>query len=504
MNPTDEDCMKTTSKIEESSYYQTIRSTFIMGGSSVVNIFLGIIRNKVIALLLNPSGLGLMGVYQSISNLALTFAGLGVNESGARQVALSFQTKNLSSISQTSLSLRRVALITGIGGAALLVAISKQISLLTFHDRGHILDIALLSLTILFGTISGAQTAIIQGARKISYLAKMSVLGPFWGTIISLPIIYFLGIRGVVSYLIVMALATVLTSWWYSQKMEIPRVEASWRESMVHVKPAVRLGIALMLGTIIIFGTSYLLRIIIIRLLGLEAAGQFQASSLLSSVYVGILFKAMGTDFYPRLSGISMNDKECRLLVNEQIEAGLMLAVPGVLFTLTFAPLVLLILYSRDFLPAIGILRWQILGVLLQVITWPMGYILRAKSSGGLFVFTELFNSVCYIGGAWLAVASYGLSGIGFAYFVYNLLYFIVIYVIVHKKFSFSFVHKSLRIIIMAVVLTSVAFITSYLVPAHYIPINSVLIIIASVYSYKRLGFSKWVAKVIGVIRRKN
>ena len=177
-----------------------------MGGSSVINIFLGIIRNKVIALLLNPSGMGLMGVYQSISNLALTVSGIGINESGTRQIALSFQTKNVSSISRTSLLLRRIALITGIGGTALLVILSKRISLLTFNDREHTLDIALLSLTILFGTISGAQAAIIQGARKISYLAKMNVLGPLWGTIFSLPIIYFLGIRGIASYLIIMAL----------------------------------------------------------------------------------------------------------------------------------------------------------------------------------------------------------------------------------------------------------------------------------------------------------
>jgi antigen flippase len=496
--------VKTSTNIEDGGYYQTVRSTFIMGGSSVINIFLGIIRTKVIALLLNPSGLGLMGVYQSISNLALTVSGMGINESGTRQVALSFQTKNVSSISRTSLLLRRIALITGIGGTALLVILSKQISLLTFHDREHTLDIALLSLTILFGTISGAQAAIIQGARKISYLAKMNVLGPLWGTILSLPIIYFLGIRGIASYLIIIALTTVVTSWWYSKKVDIPRTKASWRDSLIDAKPIVGLGLALMLGTMIIFGTSYLLRILIIRRLGLDAAGQFQASSLLSTVYVGILFKAMGTDFYPRLSAMSLNDKESCRLVNEQIEAGLLLAVPGVLFTLTFAPMVLLILYSKDFLSAISILRWQILGVLLQVVTWPMGYILRAKASGGLFIVTELYSSVCYIAGTWIGIKYFGLSGIGLAYFMYNALYFVLIYGIVHKKYSFSFAFKSSKILIIAFMATAIAFFISYFIPRYYMPLNSILIIIASIYSYKRLDFSKWIVKIIRLMRRKD
>lgn len=499
----DEDSVKARPETGNGSYDQTVRSTFIMGGSSVINIFLGIIRNKVIALLLNPSGMGLMGVYQSISNLALTVSGMGINESGTRQVALSFQTRDVSSISHTSLSLRRIALITGIAGTALLVIFSKQIGLLTFHDRGHTFDIALLSLTILFGTISGAQAAIIQGARKISYLAKMNVIGPLLGTILSLPIIYFLGIHGIASYLIIMALTTVLTSWWYSKKVEMPEAKASWRDSLINVKPIMGLGVALMLGAMIIFGTSYFLRILIIRSLGLDAAGQFQASSLLATVYVGILFKAMGTDFYPRLSALCMNNKESNLLVNEQIEAGLLMAVPGVLFTLTFAPTVLLILYSNAFLPAITILRWQVLGVLLQVVTWPMGYILRAKSSGGLFIITELYSSVCYIGGTWIGIKYCGLSGIGLAYFMYNVLYFVLIYVIVHRKYSFSFIFKSSKVLIIAIMATAVAFLISNLIPRYSMLLNSVLIIIAGTYSYKRLDFSKWIVKIINLMRRK-
>jgi len=504
MKLAEENGAKASTRIEDRSYYQTLRSTFIMGGSSVMNILLGIVRNKVLAILVNPSGMGLMGVYQSISNLALTVSGMGVNESGTRQVALAFKTGNVSSISHTSLLLRRIAFITGVGGMALMLILSNRISSLTFHNREHAFDIALLSLSILFGTISGAQVAIIQGARKIRYLAKINVLGPFLGTVLSLPIIYFLRIRGIASYLIIMALTNVVTSWWYSKKITIPEAKASWRKLLIDARPLMGLGIALMMGTLIIFGTSYLLRILIIGHLGLDAAGQFQASSLLSTVYVGILFKAMGADFYPRLSALSMNDKESCNLVNEQIEAGLLLAVPGVLFTLTFAPMVLIILYSNDFLPAINILRWQILGVLLQVVTWPMGYILRAKSSGGLFITTELYSSVCYIAATWVGIKYIGLAGIGIAYFTYNVLYFVLIYRIVHRKYAFSFISKSYKALMIALIATAAAFLLAYLIPRYYLPLNIIIIIMASIYSYRQLDFSKWVARIINSLKRKD
>ena len=57
----------------------------------------------------------------------------------------------------------------------------------------------------------------------------------------------------------------------------------------------------------------------------------------------------MGADFYPRLTAVADDHKECNRLVNEQAEVGLLLAGPGVIATLTFAPLVIWLFYSSAF-----------------------------------------------------------------------------------------------------------------------------------------------------------
>jgi len=78
----------------------------------------------------------------------------------------------------------------------------------------------------------------------------------------------------------------------------------------------------------------------------------------------------------------SANDNPaCNRLVNEQTRVGLLLAGPGVLGTLTFAPVVIALFYSGKFGAAVGILRWICLGTTLQVITWPMSFIIVAKGS---------------------------------------------------------------------------------------------------------------------------
>ena len=73
--------------VEKDTYGQILKSSALIGGSSIVNIAIGIVRTKAMALLLGPEGFGLMGVYGSISNFAQCVASMGINSSGERQIA---------------------------------------------------------------------------------------------------------------------------------------------------------------------------------------------------------------------------------------------------------------------------------------------------------------------------------------------------------------------------------------------------------------------------------
>ena len=48
---------------EKATYGQILKSSALIGGSSVLNIAIGIVRTKVMAILLGPAGVGLFGLY---------------------------------------------------------------------------------------------------------------------------------------------------------------------------------------------------------------------------------------------------------------------------------------------------------------------------------------------------------------------------------------------------------------------------------------------------------
>ena len=172
---------------EKSSYGQILKSTALVGGSSVVNIAMGIVRTKAMAMLLGPAGFGLAGLYLSIANLTQSVAGMGVNSSGVRQIAEAAGSGDEERIARTAAVLRRTSVLLGALGAVVLIVFCRQVSTLTFGTAEHAAAVALLALVVFFNLVSAGQGALIQGLRRIKDLAQMGVLGAIYGTVATIP-----------------------------------------------------------------------------------------------------------------------------------------------------------------------------------------------------------------------------------------------------------------------------------------------------------------------------
>ena len=489
--------------VEKDTYGQILKSSALIGGSSVVNIAIGIVRTKAMALLLGPEGFGLMGVYGSISNFAQCVASMGINSSGVRQIAEAVGSGDMERVARTVVVLRRTSIILGILGAVFLVAFSSQVSTLTFGDDQHAVAVALLSLAVLFSLVSGGQGALIQGMRRIADLARMGILGSFFGLLISIPLVYFLREEGVVPALVGIAAMTIITSWWYSRKVQITSPAMTASQTKEEAAALLKLGFAFMASGILMMGAAYAVRIMVIRMVDLEAAGYYQAAWTLGGLYVGFILQAMGADFYPRLVGVAKDNSECNRLVNEQAQVSLLLAGPGVLATLTFAPLVVALFYTGKFAASVDVLRWVCLGMALRVITWPMGFIIIAKGKQTLFFGAELAWAVVNVSLAWICVKSYGLNGAGMAFFGSYVFHALIIYPIAHKLSGFRWSRANRQSGLVFIFLIALVFFSFYALPTLVATGVGVLAIISSsVYSIRVLGNLVTMDRIPGSIVR--
>ena len=482
------------SKTGNHTYGQILKSSALIGGSSVLNIGFRIVRTKAIAVLLGPTGVGLLGVFDSISELTRTVAGLGINTSGVRQIAEAVGTGDTAHLARTVTTLRRVAFYSGAVGTLLLLAFSRQVAVLTFGNDQQAGAVALLALAVFFADVSQGQAALVQGMRRIADLARMNVLGAFYGTVFSIPIIYFYREQGIVPSLVCVAAMSILTSWWYARKVRVERVVLNWRETYSQTSALLKLGIVFMLAGLMTMGTTYLLRIILLRsswpapLTGIEAAGFYQAAWGFGGLYIGFIVQAMGADFYPRLTAVANDHPQCNRLVNEQAEVGLLMAVPGVIATLTFAPLVLQLFYSAKFGPAVEILRWICLGMVLRVASWPMGFMLLAKGARALFFWSELLTNLLFIGLFWAGLKIFGLTGAGIAFFSMYAAYWLGVYLIVRRLSGFRWSAANRRLALVFLPVVTLVFVSRYFLPnPAAIAVGALLTMVVGIYSLKIL-----------------
>jgi antigen flippase len=473
---------------QKHSHAQILKSTALIGGSSIVNIAFGIVRTKAMAVLLGPSGVGLMGLYGSIADLVQSLAGMGIQSSGVRQIAEAVGSGDEARIGRTATVLRRVSMFFGLLGALLLLVLSRPVSIFTFGTDRHVAGVALLSLTVLFREVSVGQGALIQGMRRISDLARMTILGGLFGTLISIPVVYVFRERGIVPSLVAVAAVSILSSWWYSRKVQIQAPTMAFADVAQEASALLRLGVAFMASGFLTMGAAYAIRMIVLRISGFEAAGLYQAAWALGGLYVGFVLQAMGADFYPRLTGVARDNVACNRLVNEQAQISLLIAGPGVIGTLTFAPLILAIFYSHAFGPAVALLRWICLGMMLRVVAFPMGYVVLAKGARQIFFWTEVAATVVHVGLAWVLVAHFGVNGAGIAFLGLYVWHGLLIYTIVHRMTDFRWSAANQRLGLVFLPLTGLVFAGFYVLPGWLaLTVGMILLAVTTFYSVHSL-----------------
>jgi antigen flippase len=467
---------------------QILKSSALIGGASVLSVAVGMVRTKAMAVLLGPSGVGLLGMYGSIAELAQSIAGMGINSSGVRQIAEAAGSGDGQRVARTAAVLRRISIVLGLAGAGLVAAFSAQISVVTFGSAERANAVALLSLAVMFGLVSSGQGALIQGMRRIRDLAAMRVLGSILGTVVSIVLVYLMRADGLVPALVSIAAMSLATSWWYSRRVHMPSPALTSYEVGSEARALLKLGVAFMASGFLIMGAAYAVKTMVLRNLGLDAAGMYQAAWTIGGLYIGFILQAMGADFYPRLVAVADNHSECNRLVNEQAEVSMLLAGPGVIATLIFAPLIIFLFYSSEFGPAVEILRWICLGMALRVLTWPMGFIIVAKGAQVVFFLSELAWTIVCLGLAWFCMKAFGLKGAGIAFFGSYIFHALIIYPIVRKLSGFRWSATNRKTGLLFIGSIAVVFSALYALPSWWAAgVGVVAMVLSGLYSARTI-----------------
>jgi O-antigen/teichoic acid export membrane protein len=493
---------------KQTSYRQIMKATSLFGGLQIFNIIITIIRSKFIAVLLGPAGMGIAGLLTSTIGLIGSITGFGLGSSAVKNVAASNTTSNSFKIATTVSVLRRLVWITGLLGTLVTIVLSPWLSQLTFGNKDYTLAFAFLSITLLLTQLSTGQLTLLQGMRKLKYLAKADLTGILMGLLISVPIYYTWGIQGIVPAIIVSSIFTLFFSWFFASKVKIETIHVNKTMLQTEGLDMLRLGIMLSMSGFITLGASYIVRIYISHTGGVDQVGLYNAGFSIINTYVGMIFTAMATDYYPRLAGVSHDDVKSKNVINQQGEIAILIIAPVLTCFLVYINWAILLLYSNKFLGVNEMIHWAALGMFFKASSWSVSFILLVKSSRNLFFWNEFIANIYVLLLNIIGYKLFGLTGLGISFLVGYFLYFLQVYIIAKTKYSFEFENSFYKIFAIQFLLGLACFIAVKIIPTPWSYITGTgMIFLSSAYSIwqlaSRIGLKSLMNKLINKDRLK-
>ena len=471
----------------KSSYQKILKSTSVFGGVQLFNIIVSLAKSKFISVWIGPTGVGIIGLFNTAISLISGFTNVGIETSGVKAISTSAKEPDL--LTREFSVLKRLAWISGIFGTIVVAFLSPILSRISFGNEDYTFAFVLISLTLLFKQLTTSYLVLLQGLSKIHFLAKANLYGSLLGLLISLPLYYFFKFDGIVPSIIFSSMAAMLITFYFGKKINIGTVKLTNKEVIKEGKHLIIFGFSLSLIGLLTTLSSYLVQVFISNYKGISEVGFYSAAMTILNTYVGIIFTAMATDYYPRLTKICSDNVQVKKLVTEQSVIAVLLLTPIVVCFLVFAPNVIRLLYSKDFLPIVPLICWGILGMVLKAVSWSMGYILIAKGDSKLFIKTSIgFNSVFLITNV-LGYYFYGLEGLGITFLTNYIIHFFGLKIITKEKYSFEFTSEFYKLFAFCFSICAITFLTLRIesITFRYI-LLSVLMLFSIWFSYNELN----------------
>lgn len=490
------------------SYGQILSSSSITGGSQAICLVIGMIRAKAVALLLGPTGVGEVAAFLSAIDVVSKASGLGIGSSAIREVSASFGKGDTTSLSRTVAVLRRVCWLTGLLGWILVIALADRLSHWTFGNGDHTFAIMLIGSTVLLSQVTAGQAAIIRGTRRIRELALRNIAAAVLTTAISIALYAWLGRNGIVPVIVAAAICTLVTSWSFSRHIHVEPVKLDWSETLSASRRLIGLGASFMFSGVFAACATWLIQSLVTTNFGSIGNGMYAAAWALSIQFVTFILAAMAADFFPRLAASSADHGEMNRLLNEQAEVGVFLALPGVVAIMAFAPWLVRVFYSAQFLGAIELLPWFAAGMFGRVVSWPLGYLQIAMGRSRLYLITEGCFSLLHVALAFAMTRVFGLVGVAIAFAALYVLYSACQSIVAAKLSGFRWNQAAWAVLIQSTAVLAIGLVISIVFSGNLaIGINAFLAVAAALWSVRgltsRLGpehrISQFVRRIPGI-----
>ncbi|MCK4358860.1 MAG: O-antigen translocase [Candidatus Cloacimonetes bacterium] len=412
----------------------------LSGVSTIVKLITGIIRTKVVAMLIGPSGIALVSqlndtiqLFSKISNGGMTI--------GVTKYVAEFKDSETKCKSILSNSLKITLILSTLSGLILII-FSDYFSRIILTDKSYQSIFIVFGFSIILFAINRLLLAIINGFKEFTKFIKINIISKIVILVYSIILIYFLGIYGALlsavtsqSIVLIITIFVIIKNPWFKKQNFMGKFNLDILKKLS--------GFTLLTAFTFFLGPIALItvRSFIIRNISIDAAGYWDGVRRVSGLVIMVITQALTIYLIPRFSEL-----KSKLKIRKEIINTYKLVIPILILSFTiiylFRDIIITILYTSEFRPMRELFLFEFIGEFFKTVSWVISIQMISKAMIKTLFVTEIFGNVFFILLSFILISNVGLKGVVYAFTINYIVYLAIMVVIFRKTLFLRYMYK--------------------------------------------------------------
>lgn len=404
--------------------------------STIIRMLTGFISIKVIAALIGPAGLALLGQLNNFSTIFLTISTGGINSGITKYIAEYSESREKVALYLTT-GLWITAIMSLAAGSILLVG-ARFFSNIVFHDTKYVTIVVILGITLIFYSLNGLLLSILNGFKDYKKFVTINIFGSIIGLLFSCILALSFGVYGALlstvtfqSFALIITISVARKCPWFNRGNFIGSISKTALKKLGHYSFMALISAA----------TLPVSQLIIRGFIGshssLSEAGLWEGINRISAMYLMVITSSLSIYYLPRLSEIN-NEMNLRIEILNTYKIILPPLLVMLFMIFFLRNFIIEILFSDKFIGIQDLFAFQLIGDFFKICSWILAFQMVAKSMTITYVITEIVSSIVYVILAIFSIRMFGTIGATIGYAIASVVYFGII-IIIFRKLIFRF-----------------------------------------------------------------
>lgn len=410
------------------------KASILSGIATIIKLGSGLIINKVIAMSIGPAGVAIIGQFQNCYNILVTLGNGAINQGVTKYVAEYHEADDKIRDRYISASIIITLFLSIILGFVVFL-FSNQLSIVVFKTEHYYIVFRILATTLLLIGLNSIILSLINGLKRIRMFIFVNICGSLLGLVFTTILTIKFEVWGallstVLVQSIIFFISLIICKKWLNIKYVF-----SIKVPQLYYKKLLAYSIMAIVAVFSVSVSQIMIRNHIINNFSIQFAGYWQATWMISTMYLTILTTAFSTYYLPTLSKI-----DNPIQIRKEIFSGYKIIIPFVILSTVIMyfsrDIIISLLFTPDFYPMRDLFLYQFIGDFFKMCSWLIAYLMIAKSMTKSYIATEILFALLFYILTIIFTKENGLVGVAQAHMINYFVYMIVVFFITRKWFK--------------------------------------------------------------------